>query len=70
MISVRLNKEDECIVREYAKLHSVSISELFRMAVLERIENSLDLMAHYEDYDEFERSQSVYSPDGEKEIFH
>ena len=48
MISVRLDNNEEQLIKEYAKLHNISISELFRAAVIERIEDEYDLQAYNE----------------------
>lgn len=42
-ISLRLNEQEEKLIKEYAKLNNMSISELFRTSVLEKIENDIDL---------------------------
>ena len=38
-ISVRLTAQDEKLFRSYAKSNNISLSELFRKAVLEKIED-------------------------------
>ncbi|TCI46004.1 MULTISPECIES: type II toxin-antitoxin system RelB family antitoxin [unclassified Exiguobacterium] len=47
-ISVRLNKEDELLIREYAKTKNLTLSMLVREAVLERIEDELDIVLYHE----------------------
>ncbi|TCI26471.1 CopG family transcriptional regulator [Exiguobacterium sp. SH3S2] len=47
-ISVRLNEEDELLIREYAKTKNLTLSMLVREAVLERIEDELDIVLYYE----------------------
>ena len=42
-ISLRLSPEDANLIKSYAKLHKVSVSELVRRAVLEKIEDEHDL---------------------------
>jgi|SRR5699024_8638751 len=42
-ISLRMNEEEEKLIQEYAKANNVSISELFRSSVLEKIEDEIDL---------------------------
>src|SRR5699024_1534076 len=42
-ISLRMNKEEEKLIQEYAKANNVSISELLRSSVLEKIEDEIDL---------------------------
>jgi uncharacterized protein (DUF1778 family) len=42
-ISIRLNEEDEKLIREYANLNHISLSDLLRNSVIEKIENEIDL---------------------------
>lgn len=42
-MSVRLSPEDKALFQNYAKMHGLSMSELVRRAVLERIEDDYDL---------------------------
>ncbi len=42
-INLRINDEDNKLVREYAKANNITISDLVRSAVLEKIENDIDL---------------------------
>ena len=42
-ISVSLNETDSALVTKYAEIHGISVAELFRQAVLERIEDEYDL---------------------------
>jgi len=57
-ISLRLNDEDTRLIKSYASIHNISISELFRQAVLEKIENEYDLTA-------YERALAEYNADPE-----
>ena len=43
MLSLRLSKEDELLIREYARINGQSVSELIRTAVLGKIEEEYDL---------------------------
>lgn len=43
VISLRLDDRDDRLVREYAKLNNVSISEFIRKVVVEKIENEIDV---------------------------
>jgi len=47
MISVRLNVEDTRIIKAYAKAKNMTISELVRDKVLERIQDEIDLKLHH-----------------------
>lgn len=48
MISVRLNEEDERLIRGYARSNNLSLSTLVRDAVLKRIEDEHDLKLYSE----------------------
>lgn len=42
-ISLRVNADDEKIIKEYAKSKNISVSALLRDAVFEKIEDEIDL---------------------------
>ncbi|MBQ2455970.1 MAG: ribbon-helix-helix protein, CopG family, partial [Firmicutes bacterium] len=42
-ISLRLSDEDADLIKRYSELHNISVSELVRQAVLEKIEDEYDL---------------------------
>ena len=42
-ISLRMDEEEEKLIKEYAKAKNITISALFRNAVLEKIEDEIDL---------------------------
>lgn len=43
IITLRINDNDNKLVRDYAKANNITISDLIRDSVLERIENDIDL---------------------------
>jgi len=45
-ISLRLSDSDSELIRKYAELNGMSVSELVRQSVLERIEDEYDLAAY------------------------
>ena len=45
-ISLRLSNEDAEFIKRYAALHGLSVSELVRQSVFERIEDEYDLKAY------------------------
>ncbi|MCI7145723.1 MAG: DUF6290 family protein [Clostridiales bacterium] len=61
MISLRLTKDDERLIREYAGYYGMTISEFMRKAAIERIEDEYDLNA----LKEYERRKN----DGELELY-
>ena len=42
-ISLRMDEEDAKLIKEYAKAKNITVSALFRNAVLEKIEDEIDL---------------------------
>ena len=68
-VSLRLNKEDEKLIKKYAELKNVSLSELFRNALIEKIEDEYDLKAYYEAIEEYKKNPKTYTLDEvEKEL--
>ena len=45
-ISVRLNEEDTKLIKAYAEMHNISLSDLIRTALLEKIEDEYDLTCY------------------------
>lgn len=42
-ISLRLNDRDDELIRKFAAIHNISVSELIRNAIIEKIENEIDV---------------------------
>lgn len=47
-ITIRLEEQEKILFKEYAKTHDMTISELIRTAMLERLEDEYDLAAYLE----------------------
>ncbi|MBR0457175.1 MAG: CopG family transcriptional regulator [Firmicutes bacterium] len=45
MLSLRLEEDDERLIREYARFYGMTVSEFLRKAAIERIEDEYDLNA-------------------------
>ena len=60
-ISLRLNKADSILFKKYAELNGITVSELVRRSVIERIEDEYDLKAYKEALAQFEADPVVYS---------
>jgi hypothetical protein len=60
-ISLRLNKADSILFKKYAELNGITVSELVRRSVIERIEDEHDVKAYKEALAEFESDPIVYS---------
>jgi hypothetical protein len=48
IITLRINDDENKLVRDYAKANNTSISELMRTSVLEKIEDDIDLKLYYQ----------------------
>jgi len=62
-LSVRLNKEDTELIKKYAELKGLSLSELVRQSVLERIEDEFDLTLYAKALATFHADPETYSLD-------
>lgn len=60
-ISLRLSNEDSEIIKAYAELNGLSVSDLVRRAVLERIEDEYDLKAYARAKEAYLRNPKTYS---------
>lgn len=56
IISLRLNKDEDRLIREYAKVKGISISDLIREATLEKIEDDIDIALYDEAMKEHEEN--------------
>ena len=62
-ISLRLNNNDTQLIKSYAALKGISVSEAVRRAVIERIEDEFDLKAYEEALEEYKKNPVTYSLD-------
>ena len=62
-ISLRLNDDDGMLIRKYAELNGISVSELVRQAVIERIETEYDLKAYERAIEEYRKNPTTYTHD-------
>lgn len=60
-LTLRVSDEDSKLIRDFAKLHGVSVSEYIRSTVMERIEDEIDLEAYRQAKAEFEANPVTYS---------
>lgn len=68
-ISLRLNDEDALLIKKYAEINKISVSDLIRQAVIERIEDEYDLELFNAAIEEYENNPVAYSLDEvEKEL--
>ena len=68
-ISLRLSDEDTKLIKDYAKINNMSVSDLIRKAVIEKIEDEIDLEAYNKAIKEFKKNPKTYTLDEiEKEL--
>lgn len=60
--SIRLTTEEKKLAESYAKLHSMSLGEAFKMALFEKIEDEYDVALANEAYQEYLDSESKSTP--------
>ena len=62
-ISLRLNTADSELVKAYAEMYGISVSELLRRSVMERIEDEFDLKAYDEAMAEYKKNPVTFTLD-------
>lgn len=63
IISVRLSEADTKLFKSYAKMNGMTISELVRSSVIERIEDEYDLNIYKKAIAEFNADPATHSLD-------
>ena len=66
-ISVRLNEKDTELIKAYASINKISLSDLIRNAVLEKIENEYDLESYNKAIEEYRKNPKTYTLEEVKE---
>ncbi|MBR0420002.1 MAG: ribbon-helix-helix protein, CopG family [Erysipelotrichaceae bacterium] len=68
-ISLRLSEEDTKLIKDYAKVNNMSVSDLIRQAVIEKIEDEIDLAAYNKAVEAYKKNPKTYTLDEvEKEL--
>ena len=60
-VSVRLNEEDEKLIKLYAEMNNISLSDLIRSAIIEKIEDEYDLKAYEKVIKEYKNNPKTYN---------
>lgn len=69
VISLRLDEQEDKLIKEYAKTKNISVSALIRSSVLEKIEDEIDLGLYNQAMKEHrENLQSISFEDMLKEL--
>lgn len=62
-ISLRLSDEDTMLFKKYAEIKGMTVSELVRQSVMERIEDEFDLSAYEKAFMEYKKNPITYTLD-------
>ena len=62
-ISLRLSNEESNLFKRYAEMNGISVSELVRRSVLEKIEDEYDLKLYEKALAEYEKNPVTYTLD-------
>lgn len=62
-ISLRLNDRDSELIKRFAEMQGVSVSELVRRSVISKIEDEYDLRLYNEALAEYRKDPKTYSLD-------
>lgn len=62
-ISVRLNDDDTRLMKLYAEMNNISLSDLIRTAVIEKIEDEYDLECYDKAIKEYEENPKTFTLD-------
>ena len=62
-ISVRLNDKEMELIKAYADMNNISLSDLVRNAVMEKIEDEYDLECYKKAIDEYKENSKTYTMD-------
>lgn len=60
-ISVRLSDKDTELIKAYADINNISLSDLIRNAVIEKIEDEYDLKCYEEAIKEYNKNPKTYT---------
>lgn len=63
VVSVRTNEEETKLFKSYSSLHGVSISEAYKRALLEKIEDEFDAAEMAEEVEKFNKNPKTHSLD-------
>ena len=66
--SVRLSPAEDVLIKKYAALNNMNVSEFVRQAVLERIEDEIDLQAYERAMAEYRKNPVTYTHDEMRRI--
>ena len=60
-ISVRLNEEETKLIKTYAEINNISLSDLVRNAIMEKIEDEYDLECYEKAIAKYKKNPKTYT---------
>ncbi len=60
-VSVRLSEKENALFKDYAAILGLSVSEMIRRSVLERIEDEYDIALAEDAYSEYKKNPKTYT---------
>ena len=60
-VSFNLSEADSALITKYAEIHGISVADLFRQSVIERIEDEYDLKAYQKAMEEYRKNPVTYT---------
>lgn len=67
-ISLRLSDQDHKLIRDFADLYGMSVSEFIRKTVMDHIEDEIDIQAYMEAMENLAVDSETYSMDDVKTL--
>ena len=68
-IQARVKSEEKKVIENYAKMNNISVSDLIRKTLLEKIEDEIDLGMYKKEMARYKKNSKTYSQaDIEKEL--
>lgn len=67
-ISVRLSDKDTKLIKTYAEMNNISISDLVRNAILEKIEDEYDLECYNKAMEAYKENPKTYTHEEVREM--
>ncbi|WP_455656396.1 type II toxin-antitoxin system RelB family antitoxin [Phascolarctobacterium sp.] len=60
-ISIRLNAQEDELIKNFAKLNGLSVSEYIRSTIMKHIEDEIDLQDYKKALQEFKKNPKTYT---------
>ncbi len=69
VISVRINEEETKLLKSYCKIHGISMSEAYKQALLEKIEDEFDAEEMIKEIEKFNKNPQTHSLEEVRKVY-